>query len=79
MVDKRPQTINGINNEDHERTKLAGIITVVILGAIILGIIIYFKFYRKFKRMKTELAHVHYIADPHIQPGELLKKFQSMY
>lgn len=37
---------------------------MAILGAIILCIIVYFKFYRKFKRMKTELAHVHYIADP---------------
>ncbi len=56
------------NTEDN--TTLAGIITVAFLGAVIIGIIVYFKFYRKFKRMKTELAHVHYIADPHIQPGK---------
>ena len=62
-------------NEEAERTTLAGIITVAILGGIILCIIVYFKFYRKFKRMKTELAHVHYIADPHIQNGKFLPHY----
>ena len=63
------QPSHQIPNEEAERTTLAGIITVAILGVIILCIIVYFKFYRKFKRMKTELAHVHYIADP-IQNGK---------
>ena len=67
-VDKRPQTRDEHGNS--EQSTIAGIVTVVILGGIILFIIVYCKFYRKFKRMKTELAHVHYIADPHIQPGK---------
>lgn len=70
MEDNRPQIETRNSNEPYnERTTLAGIITVAILGGIIIVITVYFKFYRKFKRMKTELAHVHYIADPHIQPG----------
>ena len=84
-VTSRPHPAsNGMPNEEAERTTLAGIITVAILGGIILCIIVYFKFYRKFKRMKTELAHVHYIADPHIQNGKfnsaalLLNDYYSM-
>ena len=51
---------------------------MAILGAIILCIIVYFKFYRKFKRMKTELAHVHYIADP-IQNGKYIVNFNLKF
>ena len=72
-VTLRPDQPNRMPNEEAERTTLAGIITVAILGVIILCIIVYFKFYRKFKRMKTELAHVHYIADP-IQNGKLCNR-----
>ena len=67
---ERPQTRNEMSETNERTTTVVGIITVAILGSIILFIIVYCKFYRKFKRMKTELAHVHYIADPHIQPGK---------
>ena len=74
----RPHPANGMPNKETEQTTLAGIITVAILGVIILCIVVYFKFYRKFKRMKTELAHVHYIADP-IQNGKLYQRLILSY
>ena len=48
---------------------IAGIVIVLFLGALIIGIMVYYKFYLRFKRLKTELAHVHYIADPGTHPG----------
>ena len=43
---------------------LAGILIVVFLGAVIISIMVYYRCHRRFKRLKTELAHVHYIPDP---------------
>ena len=48
---------------------IAGIVIVLLLGAMIIVIMVYYKFYLRFKRLKTELAHVHYIADPATHPG----------
>jgi hypothetical protein len=48
---------------------IAGIVIVLILGTVIIVIMVYYKFYLRFKRLKTELAHVHYIADPGTHPG----------
>ena len=59
-----------ITPEETDPGTIAGILIVIILGSIILFIVIYCKFYRRFKRMKTEMAHVHYIADPNVQPGK---------
>ena len=36
---------------------------VIFLGGVILFIVIYCKFYGRYKRRKTEMAHVHYIAN----------------
>ncbi len=43
---------------------------VVVLGGVTIAIMLYYRFHRRLKRLKTELAHVHYIADPGTQPGE---------
>ena len=51
---------------------IAGIVIVLFLGALIIGIMVYYKFYLRFKRLKTELAHVHYIADPGTNPGMIV-------
>ena len=48
---------------------LAGILVVVVLGGVTIAIMLYYRFHRRLKRLKTELAHVHYIADPGTQPG----------
>ena len=69
-----------ITPEETDPGTIAGILIVIILGSIILFIVIYCKFYRRFKRMKTEMAHVHYIADPNVQPGKsYLKKNNTEY
>ena len=73
---------NGDDDDDGgaEEGALAGILTVVFLGAITIGIMIYYRFHRRFKRMKTELAHVHYIADPaSSQPGKLIYRYYSLW
>ncbi len=49
---------------------MAGILVVVILGGAIIAIMLYYRFHRRLKRLKSELAHVHYIADPGTQPGK---------
>lgn len=72
---------NGDDESDDggaEEGALAGILTVVFLGAITVAIMIYYRFHRRFKRMKTELAHVHYIADPASQPGKLIYRYYSL-
>ena len=43
---------------------LAGVLVVAFLGAVIISIMVYYRCHRRFKRLKTELAHVHYIPDP---------------
>jgi hypothetical protein len=60
---------NGLAQKPADAGTVVGIIIVIILGSIILFLVVYCKYYRKFKRLKTELAQVHYIADPNIQPG----------
>ena len=49
---------------------LAGTLVVAVLGIIAVAIMLYYKFRRRLKRLKSELAHVHYIADPGTQPGK---------
>ena len=70
MSDKNKPTKAVSGGDASEPGTIIGIILVVILGAIILVIVIYCKYYRRYQRRKTEMAHVHYIADPHIQPGK---------
>ena len=73
MVDPIPANqTRVVSPEQTDPGTIAGIVIVIILGGIILFIVVYCKFYRKFKRMKTEMAHVHYIADPSVQPGKIL-------
>ena len=76
MVDPIPANqTRVVSPEQTDPGTIAGIVIVIILGGIILFIVVYCKFYRKFKRMKTEMAHVHYIADPSVQPGKILLFF----
>jgi len=52
---------------------IACISIVLILIFIIVFIIAYYKVYLRFKRLKSELAHVHYRADPGAtNPGKTL-------
>ena len=44
---------------------------VIFLGGVILFIVIYCKFYGRYKRRKTEMAHVHYIANEGNQSGKV--------
>jgi hypothetical protein len=39
---------------------------------------VYYRFYLRFKRLKTELAHVHYIADPGTHPGSEKIPFKTL-
>jgi hypothetical protein len=49
---------------------IAGITIVVFLGLVICAIILYRHWQQKLRKLKSELAHVHYIADPGTQPGK---------
>jgi len=49
---------------------LVGLLVTLFLLGCILALFIYRRYRARLKRLKTELAHVHYIADPGSQPGE---------
>lgn len=46
----------------------AGVIVALILVVIIILIVFYYR--RRVENLKTEIAHVQYIADPHSAPGK---------
>lgn len=63
---------SGAISQDHtDSGTLAGIIIVIFLGGVILFIMVYHRYQKRLKRLKTELAHVHYHADPSTQPGKI--------
>jgi hypothetical protein len=49
---------------------LVGVLVALFLLGAFLALFIYRRYRARLKRLKTELAHVHYIADPGSQPGE---------
>ena len=49
---------------------MVGVVILIILVGVIIGLLVCYRVHRRVKRLKTELAHVHYIADPGMQPGK---------
>ena len=46
----------------------AGVVVALILVAIIVALLFYYR--KRVANLKTEIAHVQYIADPQIPPGK---------
>ncbi len=78
LIPEKIGNTNGLTPAGSEPGTIAGIVIVIILGGIILFIVVYCKFYRKFKRLKSELAHVHYVADPHVRPGNEFSRLANL-
>jgi hypothetical protein len=48
---------------------VAGVVVALILVAIIVALLFYYR--RRVANLKTEIAHVQYIADPQVAPGNV--------
>lgn len=47
----------------------AGVVVALILVAVIVALLFYYR--RRVANLKTEIAHVQYIADPQVAPGNV--------
>jgi hypothetical protein len=54
---------------------VAGVVVALILVAIIVALVFYYK--RRVANLKTEIAHVQYIADPQVAPGNAEHTFMN--
>jgi hypothetical protein len=64
--------------EQNYGSMAAGVVVALILVAIIVALLFYYR--RRVANLKTEIAHVQYIADPQVAPGNaehiLMKDFR---
>lgn len=56
---------------------IAGLIVSILLIVIVIGALVYYR--RRISHLKSELAHVQYIADPSSAPGNRTFFFFSLY
>ena len=56
---------------------ILGIVVTLILMCVTMSVVIYYR--RRFNRLKTELAHVHYHTRPDNNQGEIEENFMSTF